>query len=90
MEFIVRRARGGALHYGLRSLADLGMSPQAEDRDAPTVIARSASGEHILQRTGTHRQALRARSRFQRELDALGESEFRRRYGLPGTPASNP
>ena len=56
----------------------------AEDRDAAVVIARTRPGrEHILQRTGTYGQAMRARSRFERELERIGEEEFRRRYGLP-------
>ena len=38
--------------------------------------------EDVIQRTGTYGQALRARDRFQRELDHLGEGEFCRRYGL--------
>jgi hypothetical protein len=84
--FIVRRARGGTFGYWLRSLAAFGVPD--DDRDAPAVIARSASGpDHVLLRTGTYRQALRAKDRFSRELDALGESEFRRRYGLPERPA---
>jgi len=55
-----------------------------EDRDAPTVLARSASGaEYVLLRTGFVRQANRAADRFRYELEQLGEPAFRRRYGLP-------
>jgi len=87
MELYVRGARGGTLRYWLRSLADLGAVPE-DDRDAPAVIARSASGrEHILQRTGTVRQARRAKTRFQNELNAVGELQFCRQYRLPGTNA---
>jgi len=75
--------------YWLKSLFGSLLGPgssAAEDRDAAVVIAQARSGrEHILQRTGTYGQAMRARNRFQRELDTLGETEFCRRYGLPET-----
>ena len=78
--------------YWLKSLfgsALVGAS-EVEDRDAAVVIARTRLGrEHILQRTGTYGQAMRARNRFQGELDALGETEFCRRYGLPETNEGN-
>lgn len=97
MELIVRRAPGRGLRYWIWSLlgevAWLGLLHQPggldDNRGAPTVIARTFSGErHVLLRTGTNRQASQARDRFQKELDALGESEFRRRYGLPEAPNS--
>jgi hypothetical protein len=94
MELIARRPRGGTVGYWLKSLFGSLLSPgisPAEDRDAAVVVARTRSGrEHLLQRTGTYGQAMRARNRFQRELDALGEMEFCRRYGLPETPVGNP
>jgi hypothetical protein len=89
MELIARRPRGGTVGYWLKSLLGSLLSPVltlTEDRDAAVVIARAHSGrEHILQRTGTYAQAMRARNRFQRELDAIGETAFCRRYGLAET-----
>lgn len=93
MELIARRPRGGTVGYWIMSLLGSLLfhgSSAAEDRDAAVVVARTRSGrEHILQRTGTYGQAMRARNRFQRELDALGETEFCRRYGLPDTAKGN-
>jgi hypothetical protein len=89
VEIVVRRPRGGTVGYWLKSLLGsmcFGVS-DAEDRDAAVVIARTRSGqEHVLQRTGTYRQAMRAGDRFKRELRSLGEEEFRRHYGLPVSP----
>lgn len=91
VEILVRGARGSGIGYWIRSL--LGQlvllnphSTETEDRDAPVVLVRTTSGrEHVLQRTGTDRQALRAMERFSRELDQLGTADFCRRYGLPET-----
>ena len=93
MELIARRPRGGTVGYWLKSLLGSFLTPTltvSEDRDAAVVIAQTRLGrEHILLRSGTYRQATRARDRFQRELDALGEPEFCRRYGLPETSEGN-
>jgi hypothetical protein len=93
MLLIARRPRGGTVGYWLKSLLGSLLNPMltvTEDRDAAVVIARTRLGrEHILLRTGTYGQATRARTRFQRELDALGETEFCRRYGLPETNEAN-
>jgi hypothetical protein len=89
MELVVRAARGGTGGYWLRSLFAQSWWPsktEVEDRDAPAVLARSFGAEYVLLRTGTRRQAERARDRLQQELDHLGETEFRRRYGLPPVP----
>ena len=86
MEVVVRAAEGGTAGYWLRSLFAQAWWPsktEVEGRAAPTVLARSSGAEYVLLRTGTRRQAERARNRFQQELDQLGEPEFRRRYGLP-------
>ncbi len=90
MEIVVRGARGSGLGYWLRSLlGQLVLNPthtETEDRDAPVVLARTSSGrERVLQRTGTYKQALRAKERFSRELEQLGTADFCRRYGLPET-----
>ena len=46
------------------------------------IAFRTSSGqEHVLQRTGTYGQALRAKERFSRELQQLGVAGFCRRYG---------
>jgi hypothetical protein len=64
--------------------APFGALTEIEDRDAPAVMVRSGPWvEFVLLRTGTDRQARRARDKLQRELDSAGEAEFRRRYGLP-------
>ena len=95
VELIVRPVPGRGLRYWLWSFlgeaAFFGLfehpSGHDHDRFAPAVIARTVSGErHVLLRTGTNRQARRARDRLQTELDSCGESEFRRRYGLPLEP----
>lgn len=88
MELIARGARKGGFTYWLSSLVAqiLPTISEVEDRDAPTVVARRGDTEHVLQRTGTHGQARRARDRFQTELDQLGEAGFCRRYGLPQLP----
>lgn len=86
MELLARGAAKGGIRYWIRSLLTgilPGMITVAEDRDAPAVVARSTRNEHVLQRTGTYGQARRARDRFQKELDQLGEAQFCRRYGLP-------
>jgi hypothetical protein len=87
MELVTCRARKGGFRYWLSSLLAqiLPIISVVEDRDAPAVVARRGGKEHVLQRTGTYGQALRARDRFQKELDQLGEGEFCRRYGLPPT-----
>lgn len=90
MEILVRRPRGSESGYWLRSLlAQPVLVPhksETEDRDAPVVLVRTSSGqEHVLQRTGTYGQALRAKERFSRELQQLGVADFCRRYGLPET-----
>jgi hypothetical protein len=88
MELIAHRARKGGFTYWLSSLVAsiLPTITEVEDRDAPAVVARRGSKDHVLQRTGTYGQALRARDRFQTELDELGEAKFCRRYGLPQPP----
>jgi hypothetical protein len=89
MDVVVREAEGGTINYWLRSLFAQAWWPsktEVEDRAAPAVLARAPGAEYILLRTGTPRQAQRARDRFQQELDHLGETEFRRRYGLPPLP----
>jgi len=88
VEILVRRARGSGIGYWLRSLlGQLVVVPHksdTEDRDAPVVLVRTSSGqEHVLQRTGTYGQALRAKERFSRELHRLGVADFCRRYGPP-------
>jgi hypothetical protein len=91
MELIARGAHKGGFRYWFKSLLDGVLVPvynPAEDRDAPAVVACTERGDEVLQRTGTYGQALRARDRFQRELDQLGEAEFRRRYGLPQPPGT--
>jgi len=96
MRIVVRGPQRGLLSYRIGSIlaqlpwiAEFGTGVLTEDRNASAVIARSISGEsHVLMRTGTHKQALRAKQRFQRELDALGESAFRDQYGLPQMPGS--
>jgi hypothetical protein len=91
VKVVVREARGGTVRYWLRIL--LSLSPfmghnEDEDRDAPTVLVRSASGvEYVLLRTGFLRQANRAADRFRGELQQLGEQAFRQRYGLPQEPS---
>lgn len=90
MEFIARRPRGGTVGYWIKSLFGSllgGGTSEAEDRDAAVVIARTRPGQdHILLRSGTYGQAVRAKDRFERELQRIGEEEFRRRYGLPDVP----
>ena len=88
MELIARGARKGGFTYWLSSIVAsiLPTLSAVEDRDAPVVVARRGSKEHVLQRTGTYGQARRARDHFQEELDQLGEAEFCRRYGLPQLP----
>ena len=89
MELIARGAHKCGFRYWFKSLLDGVFVPiynPAEDRDAPAVVACTERGEEVLQRTGTHGQARRARDRFQRELDQLGEAGFCRRYGLPQPP----
>ena len=89
MKVVVRAARGGTLRYWLRCLFDapVPIKTEAEDRDAPTVLATSPSGaEYVLLRTGSLRQANRAADRFRRELEQLGDTGFRERYGLPQEP----
>lgn len=91
MELVARGARNGGFMYWFKSLLDAVLSPiltpeAVEDRDAPSVVARRGMDDHVLQRTGTYRQARRARDRFQKELDQLGEAGFCHRYGLPLPP----
>ena len=91
MELLARGARKGGFRYWFKSLLDAVLSPiltpeAVEDRDAPSVVARTGRGDQVLQRTGTYGQARRARDRFQEELDQLGEAEFCRRYGLSQPP----
>ena len=87
MEIVVREARGGTVRYWWRVLFSLNpvvIWTADEDKEAPTVLARSASGaEYVLLRTGFLRQANRAADRFRYELQQLGEPAFRQRYGLP-------
>ena len=87
VEIVVREARGGTVRYFWRVLLSLNpieMWRTDEDKDAPTVLVRSASGtEYVLLRTGFLRQANRAAHRFRYELQQLGEPAFRQRYGLP-------
>jgi hypothetical protein len=82
-----RGAQTGGTSYWLRSLLPQFVWPgktAAEDRDAPAVVCRSGTGEaHVLQRTGTYRQAEKAAARFRRELVTLGAATFCERYGLP-------
>ncbi|MGH8992086.1 MAG: hypothetical protein ACRDZ7_11290, partial [Acidimicrobiia bacterium] len=80
--------KGGFRYWVTSLLASIlpGVITVAEDRDAPAVVARRGQDDHVLQRTGTYGQALRARDRFQKELDQLGEADFCRRYGLSQPP----
>lgn len=82
---------GGTGRYLLRAMRPKvtwiryapGWPAPAEDTDGPTVVAVDDRGhESVIQRPGTFGQARRAAHRFQRELDAMGEAEFARRYGL--------
>lgn len=94
MEIIVRAPERGRFLYWVGSLlaqlpliAESGTGRPTEDRNTPTVIARSRSGEsHVLLRTGTYKQAVRAKQRFQREFDAVGEQAFHAKYGLRPIP----
>ena len=55
----------------------------AEDTDGPTVVVVDNDGrEIVIQRPGTFGQARRAAARLQRELEAVGRTEFLSRYGL--------
>lgn len=90
VEIVVRGAQGSGIGYWVRSLfAQFALWPhktETEDRDAPAVLVRTSLGrEHVLQRTGTYGQALRAKERFSRELAQFGVADFCRRYGLPAT-----
>jgi len=83
-----RGAQGGGVRYWLRSLASqilVGPSgTEIEDRDAPAVLVRAATGkETVLLRTGTIGQARRAAARYSNESAQLGAQEFCNKYGLP-------
>jgi hypothetical protein len=68
-----------------------GVVTEIEDRGAPAVMVRSGPWvEFVLLRTGTERQARRAREKLQRELANVGEAEFRRRYGLRDSAPTTP
>jgi hypothetical protein len=93
VQIVARPPIGGTRRYLARAIqpklswirdVDLsGSRPAAEDTDGPAVIIVDDNRhEIVIQRPGTFGQAKRAAARFQRELDALGRTEFSRRYGL--------
>ena len=90
MQIVARPPVGGTARYLARAIRpklnwfrEVSMRPMAEDTDGPTVVVVDDNHrEIVIQRPGTFGQARRAAARFQRELDAIGRTEFARRYGL--------
>ena len=81
------RARPAKQDYLIKSFAIQLLLPHTSKIDethAPAVVVISSSGEeHVLQRTGTDRQAQKALRRFEIRRQKLGDLEFCRVYGLP-------
>ncbi|MDQ6797672.1 MAG: hypothetical protein M3011_06555 [Actinomycetota bacterium] len=90
MQIVARPSVGGRARYlarvsrpKLNWVRFVSSRPSAEDTEGPTVVAVDDNRrETVMQRPGTFGQARRAARRMQCELDAVGRTEFTRRYGL--------